>query len=389
MLGACAPLTQPPNSSSPFGTTQPAASQSASPSPNPTAPPARAAALGALLARPVGTPIERGSYHVALIADDGRVVAAVKAREPSPSDGFFLPKLSATTRGVYYLDGDTDLKLLRPDGTSATVRQLPGSRSARVVFAVSPDDEWIALSVISYGPPDPACQVSCGPSWTAKSYVERLTVAAERTDFAVALRDLGFAIAYPVGWRQGMVVLADGYAVIQNPGYVNPYAARDRYALVDPKTDRVAQRIGRERASAEDCAITGPLVPAGTACLASRSVRFWTWDGMFQTFVSDSAVLYDVNEYALPAALSPSGSAVAVALASGRIVLAPSPTRLPEDVVGSPIGWLDDTHLVFAAPAGTMKIFDKARGSVTSLALINEPVAPFGTFFAPLTTGLD
>ena len=383
LLCACEPATQPTGSSLPVAMTRPAASPSTA---SPVTSAARGPSLGALLARPAGTPAEEGSYYVSVIGDDGRVVASVKAREPSAGAGSFLPKVSATPRGVYYLDGDAQVKLLRLDGTSTTVRLVPGSRSDRVIFAISPDDEWIAFSVISYGPTDPTCTVSCGPSWTWKSYVERLTVPSDRVELAAALRELNFAFAYPVGWRRGMVVLADGYPWIQNAGYVNPYAARERYALVDPKADRVTQRIGRP---AGECTSTGPLVPAGTACLGSRSVSYWTWDGTLQTLVADGAVLYDVTQYMYPAALSPNGRFVAVALAtSGRIVLPPSPARLPDDVIGSPIGWLDDTHLVFADRGGAMKLFDTARRSVSPLALTGESLAPYGTFLAGLA-GLD
>src|SRR5438552_1448918 len=69
--------------------------------------------LGVWLAAPAGVVMTTGMYFITIIADDGRVVASTKAREPSAADGFFLPRVSASRTGVYYLEGATEIRLLR------------------------------------------------------------------------------------------------------------------------------------------------------------------------------------------------------------------------------------------------------------------------------------
>lgn len=392
ILGGC--LSAPEPSSLATGTEPPTSGSGAAVSPI-VATPATAGppSLGVLLAAPAGAVMTTGMYFITIIADDGRVVASTKAREPSAADGFFLPRVSASRTGVYYLEGDTEIRLLRPDGSSTTIRKVPGGAHDRVVFAVSHDDDRMVSTMLHYGPPAAGCLVSCSATVSSRTFVEQLTSGAGRSELVASFRELDFSFAYPVGWHLGMIVLADGDPAIQNPAFVNPYAARDRYALVDPKADRVAQRIGAAPNGSVRCRPSGPLAAAGVACIGERSVSFWTWDGSFQTFLGDSAVMYDINVYRHPAALSPNGSRVAVTLAGGRIVLPPSPARLPAAVSGSPIGWLDRERLVFlafdAGKAGA-RIYDAARGSVSSVALSSESLTvPYPIFFAGLTTGLD
>ena len=68
--------------------------------------------------------------------------------------------MSASATAVYYLDGDAEVKTLRPDGTVRSAIGVPGGFDNRVAFAVDPEDRRVAVTVAHFGPPPAAC--GCG-----------------------------------------------------------------------------------------------------------------------------------------------------------------------------------------------------------------------------------
>ena len=55
-----------------------------------------------------------------------------------------LPYESAADSLVYYLDGDSSLRSLAPNGNTSDVGTLPGSPKTHVAFSVRPDGARLA-----------------------------------------------------------------------------------------------------------------------------------------------------------------------------------------------------------------------------------------------------
>jgi hypothetical protein len=132
------------------------------------------------------------TYDVILIDVLGHIVARVTARLPllKPNQTLQLPLVSASGDLAYYLDGDTTIRSLSPSGASAPVKTIPDGSSSIIAFAVSPDDQRIAVSLIKQG--------SDLAHNTGRGYVEGLTDGANRVNlFNNTAQD---AFRWPVGW---------------------------------------------------------------------------------------------------------------------------------------------------------------------------------------------
>src|SRR5919197_5198421 len=96
--------------------------------------------------------------QVQIMSSSGRVVASAPRRPRTQitstgSGGAVAPELpyvSATDSLVYFLDGDSALRSLAPNGNPAAVAALPGSARVHVAFAVRPDRNRIAVSLMDY-----------------------------------------------------------------------------------------------------------------------------------------------------------------------------------------------------------------------------------------------
>src|SRR6266849_6392693 len=143
----------------PTGQPQPTSSQR-SPAASPPAqvggggaiePPTPAAPPSSALAVMVDLFAGGGAYDIALVAVDGRVVTRAHAlKRTTFPDASELPYVSASNSRVYYLEGDREIHFLKADGTSGLVTTVPGSATAHAAFAVSPDDERIAVALLDY-----------------------------------------------------------------------------------------------------------------------------------------------------------------------------------------------------------------------------------------------
>jgi hypothetical protein len=90
-------------------------------------------------------------YTISLVNRAGHVITQVDAanrRTGGCGPIVPLPNLSASMSRVYFLDGNSNVKSLAPNGVVATVMDLRISSSQEAVFAVSPDDRRIAVSVL-------------------------------------------------------------------------------------------------------------------------------------------------------------------------------------------------------------------------------------------------
>jgi hypothetical protein len=308
-----------------------------SPSPSPSATPTTPAY--AVLVNQASNEQGRFGGPISLIGADGKVVASVQ-RPFEPPAGFQLPQTSASSTRVYYLQGCCEVHFLTPAGETGVTTRLPGTAQAQVVFAVSPDDKRIAVSVL---------ERTAEAFFTlthVRLYVEDLAGGAHHVDLFSSNSDF----VWPVGWHGGNVVVAVGPPAVQSPA-PNPYSAFGGYRLIDPGTGAVRAILATDFAGAKPCLLTGPLSPAGSAC--SQGQQGWVavdWRGVVShRFPAQGPA----DGYG---ALSPSGDKAAVCCGSGPPASDPGSFQgiigpagnVPIAVKGTwwNPGWIDETHLV-------------------------------------------
>jgi hypothetical protein len=256
--------------------------------------------------------------------------------------GAILPEVSTSSRRAYFLAGQNDLRYLGIDGSSGHVAQLPNvAGRSQAVFAVSPDDSRIAVSLFD---------------WSQKPM--KVTIYVE--DLAGGHRIVIFSSTslyeWPVAWHAGSLVLAVCCVL---GGAPNPYAAID-YHVADPTTGRRLAELGSTA-----CQAIGPLAGAGTLCNSvcnggdvhnpppgsQGCLNTVDWSGK-------QKVLYrykDTSEIGTWAALAPQGGAAALqenASPSGRFVVRTdgSKVSVPQGETTPVVWWLDPDTLWLAGP---------------------------------------
>ena len=299
-------------------------------------------------------------YIVQLVSSDGRGGPSVSPTSrsdkffyfpppPTPcgmcssaeSGSFNLPETSISSTRVYFLDGETQVKSLSPDGTVASVMNLSAPANTEVVFAVSPDDRRIAVSAITLATDNSIAPIN------EVMYVEDVGTGSNRVDIYTTTT----IAEWPVAWHGGSLVVGVGPVDIST--YENPYGAV-AYHIVDPATGR--------RLLALNCA-QGLLGPAGTACAtgfcgtastcAGGTIGEEGWNGATTNFALPVGPPPKILlAFAHGAELSPDGRRIAA------FGVMDSPSFAPETIMlsngassvltqlGSPQGWLDSTHLV-------------------------------------------
>jgi hypothetical protein len=298
------------------------------------------------------------------------------------------PYVSTSKDRIYVLAGDSTIKEIGLNGTSRTVMSLQVPPNVRAAFAVSPDNRQVAVALIDFG-----------ARIRDQLYVEPLG-GGRRTNLTTS----STADYWPIGWRDGKVILATGSTYL--PGIPNPYSAL-AYALLDPIAGAQPKLI-----TPHDCVPIGLVSAAGAACFDRGAGRCneregWTgynacywrldWTGKQTTFslphvIPASPIGGDA------AALSPDGTAIITsrlffATASGGKVccsrLAPAQGDYSAD---RDVGWIDATHIAwsFANHDGTSGrgIIDLSSGSAgaANFAISGPPVS--GHLVATLTGGL-
>jgi hypothetical protein len=179
---ACGPIQTPSSATSP------------GPSPNSITSPSLAPKYAVLATGHKTT--DAPTYTLSIVTTNGRVVASATAANPNhvPVPWQPLPIVSASASRAYYLDGNSSVRYLKPDGTGGLATHLPNQADERAVFAISSDDTRIAVSVFNL-----------------KSGM-RLLVAglAESPTWHQILASTVFS-EWPLGWRGNDLVLGLGY----------------------------------------------------------------------------------------------------------------------------------------------------------------------------------
>jgi hypothetical protein len=304
-------------------------------------------------------------YVIQLVALDGHALHAVHALSRSdktyfttvagpgsPPDmtsaNYLMPEISVSSTRVYFLDGDADVKSLAPSGAVKLVTHLEIGAKSNAVFAVSPDDRRIAVAVITYK------QSFTPPTVSLRIYVQDVVGSGNRVEIFTSTS----LVEWPVGWRDGKLVLAVG-----QPGVFvapNPYAATE-YHLVDPASGK--------RLAVLKC-VFGPLVAAGSACWNSPSLGREDWSGAITSYKVDSRGAVNGLQQTY-IALSPDGRLIATAVTSAlsggldtELFRDGSESLLASGV--APLGWLDGNHLMAVSPSG-LSIVDVTNGALTTV----------------------
>jgi hypothetical protein len=267
-----------------------------------------------------------------------------------------IPETSISVTHVYFLDGDTVIRSLAPDGTVAVVKTIHAPPNSQVAFSVSPDDRRMAISIITLATDQSSQPVDVHMS------VEDVVGGSNRVD----LYSSTILAEWPIGWHAGNLVVAVGSQDIGS--YDNPYGATGYY-VVDPASGR--------RLASLDCAY-GLLVGAGSACATGWCAIFegpcdpgtlgaQAWDGTKTAFSLPGGPPAHILRNGLEIHLSPDGTRLAVEVVTDQQTGA-GQTVLFQNGVASiiatdvyPQGWLDNTHLVVSS-GSAVEIVDVTGG---------------------------
>jgi hypothetical protein len=334
LVVSCGP--GPGSSSHPSAAASPTASASASPSAtsggSPSATPKSAALpLGIVVKDFI---IDGGStYTINLVGVDGRVAASATGRKRSQPAGILvqMPNVSASSSRLYYLDGDSSVMFLKPDGTSGAATTIAVDSKSTAAFAVSPDDSRIAVAVITY--PYPA---------KTRIYVEDLIGGGHHIDLFSSTT----VLEWPVGWHQGHLVIAVGINVAPQNAFDGFIYGFSGYHVADAATGTRLATV------CEGYVASVPPVPAGTICAKYPNFVVSDWSGTTRPAPADQGCN--------GGALSSDGSMIADCQGSPAVVtlVVPDGTQIATQYTGTPVGWIDNTHLVLSASNADLSIVD-------------------------------
>ncbi len=272
-LAACASSASPtivaghspsPAQASPTHRATASASAAASPTPSPPPQPVTGA-YGVLVGSQAAS-----TYTVSLIAVDGKVAASSEASTPAGvscanAAGAPVPlPVSMSNSRAYFMDAQGVVRFLAPNGDSGRATTVPaGTASRRATFAVSPDDQRIAVIVADYN--------TSGAS--SRLYIEDLNGGGNHLDL---FSESGARTLWPIGWHGiNNLVVAVVPSCTQGGG---PFCCGpSELHVVDPATANRRFTLG-----GPSCVIAGSPSPAGVVCENPANFTqgtYLTWTG--------------------------------------------------------------------------------------------------------------
>jgi hypothetical protein len=266
-----------------------------------------------------------------------------------------MPNVSASNTRLYYLDGDSKVMFLSPDGTTGAVTSISVDSNSAAVFAVSPDDSRIAVAVITF--PFPA---------KTRIYVENLSGGGNHVD----LFSSGTVIEWPLGWHQGHLVIGVGINAQPQNAYEGFAFGYRGYHVADATTGTRISTI------CDGYDAVAPPVPAGTVCTNSVVYEVSDWSGTTRVVPQDNGCG--------GGALSPDGALIADCQGNPRVITLVSRdgSMTPTSYAGGPSGWIDANHLVIVSAA------DSSLGILDSRSLVLTKMQAQGFFGGAVPGGL-
>ncbi len=319
------------------------------------------------------SPRQGATYDVVLIGVQGQIVTRVTAKLPliKANQTVELPLVSASNDLVYYLDGDTDIRSLSPTGATALVKTIAQGSNSILAFAVSPDNQRIAVSLIN--------QATDPNKDSGRGYVEDVADTANHVNvFSNTAAD---AFRWPVGWHGSAVVDAVGSNC---RGYGSTAACVSSYHLVSSadgtRVATVCEGPGTQPANATiNVSPNGLPVSGGVACLKTFYYNDpnatnagymlavdWTGHSTTLATADQTGQLPYGDCYLAPGAAqmacTANGSQALTLLASGA-----APHNLGRRY--NVLGWMDATHMLVGIDSKTLAVLTTTTGAAVNVAL--------------------
>jgi hypothetical protein len=272
----------------------------------------------------LATPTSAATYTVSVVATSGKIVGSATPSSPTAvtcgdAAAAVVPiPVSTSDDRAYYMDAQGVVRFLTVQGETGRATTVPIGSGRRSMFAVSPDDQRIAVIVSDY--------TANGVS--IRLYVEDLNGGTNHVDIYSSSGAYGL---WPIGWHgTNNLVVAKVPACTQGGGPLG--ASPQELHVVDPAT-----AVRRFTIGGPTCIIAGSPSPAGAVCEATSftqaNVVNWT-----ATTVRSFAI-----QGPTPANLSPDGSLVALTqFSNGTTTFAGGGKTLNLTACG----WLDSTHVI-------------------------------------------
>lgn len=177
-----------------------------------------------------------------------------------------MPYFSSSRTRLYYLIGEAEIDAVGPDFPSHTVKTLPVGNLQHAAFAVSPDDQTIAVAIIDYAVTPHHLRV----------YTENLADAGNHRELLTSSQ----RFEWPVAFVGADLVMAVGPTGAQT-GCGDPYCALYGYRLL--KADGTYIRsLCAPAADASPGAYgtsVGPINPDGAVCGIGNQFVEESWAG--------------------------------------------------------------------------------------------------------------
>ncbi|GAC1475636.1 MAG: hypothetical protein PVS3B2_20830 [Candidatus Dormibacteraceae bacterium] len=263
------------------------------------------------------------TYTVSLVGIDGRVVASAPASTPAAvscpnaTAGNTPAPISTSNTRAYFMDAQGVVRFLTSSGDAGRATSVPIGPARRSSFAVSPDDQRIAVVVIDF--------TTNGA--TTKLYVEDLNGGGHHLDLYT---DSGAYTLWATGWHgtNNLVVAKVVSCIPQTGGSF--CCGPQEFHVVDPGT-----AVRRSTVGGPTCLIAGPPSTGGALCETNTQANVLTWTG-------NTVSSYEIAGYS-PAYLSPDGQRVAIVHPSDPTTTL-YPNKLTIPIVAC--GWIDSSHLL-------------------------------------------
>ena len=321
------------------------ASGSSSGSPSPTSSgPASPAPLTGVFAL-LSTTTSADNYTVSIVGIDGKVVASAQASSPiavtcADAAAAVVPyPVSTSNDRAYYMDAQGVVRFLTVQGETGRATTVPIGGGRRSTFAVSPDDQRIAVVVSDF--------TSAGVA--LKLYVEDLNGGTNHVDIFGSSGATGL---WPIGWHGANLVVAKVPACASGGG---PFCCGPtELHVVDPATAERRFTVGNAT-----CVITGAPSPAGAVCEDTKASQDVVLD-----WTGASARTFPVPG-PMAAYLSPDGRFVALVSGTGTSVTGTNKTLQMQAC-----GWIDSNHLIAGSDSQVQtRVGDLATGKVVPVAV--------------------
>jgi hypothetical protein len=322
----------------------PSASASASPpeaSPSPQPSPTPFVGYYAVLATPTNT----DTYTVSLVGIDGSVVASATPSSPTAvtcgdAAGALVPvPVSTSDTRAYFLDAQGNVRFLTPNGETGIATRVPTAGNVRSMFAVSPDDQRIAVVKATF----------TASGATTVVYVENLNGGGNHVQI---FSETGAFTLWPTGWiGTSSLVVAKVPSCTQGGGPT--CCGPQEYHVVNPSNGGRVYTVGGSA-----CVPVGGPSPAGTMCEDSSfgKANILDWSGAARKSLSIQGPT--------PAYLSPDGSEVALVV-DNQTTFAGAKETL--DLVAC--GWIDGSHVIAGGDAQSQpRVGNVTTGDIAPVA---------------------